>query len=350
MEKKIFFLLLSKKRMKRLTPSRRRNSTRQRKRSVRKSTPRRRKQLGGDTLKEWHHSQLQRPDLRILVQNGYTIYVTPEDKDAKFKIKGIKEAVKILQKKGIQLPENLKVYLTISNPGDGRYQIMTEAIQRDNNEDKNVLAIIFLADQRVNPQKHALSACSYTVKYLSDCTVRPALCPCEPDGSHGVYGRRSFFNNTPKFLSDNTIKSVRLSDDEVVSKVVVTFIHEIGHILHEQHARDMFWDEANEKKTAQNFQRISMYANKWKEFVAEVFTALILDYKLDDDILNEYNDLGGPVVPQQHNDIGGPVVPQQQRERRLSSRIMSRLGRLRSRRRSSRVMSRRNSPQQEKKF
>lgn len=262
-------------------------------------------QSGGGWLMPWHNTQLSRTDLILKEDNkekGYIIYCAPEDNDCDLKIKGIKNGIDILIKSGIQLPKNLRFYLTPSNPINPpgfSGQIMTEAIQKTEHPNGVQVAIIFIADQRILNNR-ALSVCGMAIANKDICKSRPKLCPCHAiediDSISSVLGGISGIYTSSKKVADTT--TYKISDHEFIAKVASTTIHEIGHILHERNAPKLFWDDSKQGMKVENADKISVYAtDNWKEFIAETFTAMVMGYRLDSNVLLEYDNLGGPTVP-----------------------------------------------------
>jgi len=85
------------------------------------------------------------------------------------------------------------------------------------------------------------------------------------------------------------------------AKATAVVIHEIGHILHEQRAPLRFW---NNKKVgadpvpANIAMQVSSYLfnNNFDEFVAEVFTGLVHGRHYSPEVLEAYENQGGPRV------------------------------------------------------
>ncbi|WP_179401439.1 hypothetical protein [Burkholderia guangdongensis] len=73
-------------------------------------------------------------------------------------------------------------------------------------------------------------------------------------------------------------------------------VHEIGHILHEMENPEFFWSqEANELPNGKMAGQVSMYAgNNKKEYVAEVFTALVYGQTFSAPVIQQYVDYWGP--------------------------------------------------------
>lgn len=73
-------------------------------------------------------------------------------------------------------------------------------------------------------------------------------------------------------------------------------VHEIGHILHEMENPEFFWSQdANDLPLGKMAGQVSMYAgNNKKEYVAEVFTALVYGQVLRPPVIQQYKDYWGP--------------------------------------------------------
>jgi hypothetical protein len=77
-----------------------------------------------------------------------------------------------------------------------------------------------------------------------------------------------------------------------------TIVHEIGHFLHRQQSPQLFWDLKMTGFTAAALatsRKVSHYARSPREFVAEVFLGLVNRIPFDDDVLDLYTALGGPM-------------------------------------------------------
>ncbi len=81
---------------------------------------------------------------------------------------------------------------------------------------------------------------------------------------------------------------------KVSAKMTTVVVHEIGHILHEREHRASFWthkttwgDEGRPPSTQAS--KVSQYATKSKlEYVAEVFTGLVMGIHYDQDVIDVY--------------------------------------------------------------
>jgi hypothetical protein len=83
-----------------------------------------------------------------------------------------------------------------------------------------------------------------------------------------------------------------------LSPAAIAVIHEVGHILHERQAGDAYWrmDSARPLDGAQ--LRVSGWATATQtEFVAEVFTGLVLGRNWPEEVMAEYASYRGPKVP-----------------------------------------------------
>lgn len=243
----------------------------------------------------WHQKELDRTDFIEMSlryrDNNYTIYVSPEDrKNFWSKFEGVTDGIRILVDRGVKLPPDLKIYLVTDEGKD--YQIMTEAIQRSAMyPGGRRIAVIFISSQ-LNPQITALSACGWAMRtgQMQKCGTRPPVCPCSNKAFGGLAEMMA--------LDLEQGPEVHLSYHELQSKIAITTIHEIGHLLHEINAEELFW--SNSRPTKPNSaSKVSQYAMKsWKEFVAEVFTAQVLGIDLDSDVMEDYRRLQGPPVPE----------------------------------------------------
>ena len=112
----------------------------------------------------------------------------------------------------------------------------------------------------------------------------------------------------------------RLRTDEMAARraeltlAKATVIHELGHALHEHQSPEIYWMQ---KVDGQALHRPGLAA--WVsphavtdslEFVAEVFTALMLGYSFDKRVMSHYLELGGPA---RHQDRKARAVATQVR-------------------------------------
>ncbi len=272
----------------------RKKSQKKKIKTPKKQTKTKKKQQGGDRIMPWHKYEIDRTDLKIVPMQykgqHYTLYVAPDENELKIKLNGIVQGIKKLVDSGITLPPGLRIYL-ITDEGK-TYQIMTEAIQRTDMFPKGDRIAFILISSQKRPQASALSACGWVVRpnEMDLCNERPPLCPCHTE----VFGGVASTLGLTGFNLNNWKVQHQLTDQEKISKVMITTIHEVGHLLHEINATDLFWKYKGFAKTA---MKVSVYAAKsWKEFVAEVFTAQVLGMPLDNDVVQEYQQLGGPAI------------------------------------------------------
>lgn len=170
---------------------------------------------------------------------SYTIYKDSADPNLTAKVAAVHRAIKTIKDKGVNIPQDLRVYCT------NAFEAQNRAFQRDANW--NPVAYIILGSAAlVGGRTDALSATGF-------------------DG---------------------------------FDKPTITTIHEIGHILHERSLGDAFWATGSIiAGKANTGSKVSGYAgqNK-KEFVAEVFAGTMIGKVFPADVLAEYNQFGGPKV------------------------------------------------------
>jgi len=79
-----------------------------------------------------------------------------------------------------------------------------------------------------------------------------------------------------------------------------TVVHELGHLMHYQTSAENFFGlQSASHRLPMLAQKVSTYAtNSPREFVAEVFLGLVYGKSFDDDVLDMYSALGGPISPQ----------------------------------------------------
>ena len=87
-------------------------------------------------------------------------------------------------------------------------------------------------------------------------------------------------------------KSISAMGINGLSKIPVTTIHEVCHLLHERFAGEFFWTIPPTPPT--NID-VTQYANKAKkEFVAEVCAGLVLGLNFEPRVMTEYQQYRGP--------------------------------------------------------
>ncbi len=172
---------------------------------------------------------------------SYIIYKDASDPDLAAKVAAVKDAVRLIDAKGVAIPNSLRVYCT------NAWAAQNRAFHRDSQW--NEIANVILGPKAVTGGR-------------ADAMSATNLAGCNPP--------------------------------------TITCIHEIGHIIHEHSAGDSFWETGSaiaggKPTTASN---VSGYAaQNAKEFVAEVFAAKILGRTFTAAVDNEYVSFGGPAVP-----------------------------------------------------
>lgn len=176
----------------------------------------------------------------------YTIFKDASDPDIAVKVAAVHRAVKIITDKGLRIPAGLRVYCINKNTPN----VSTQAWKR---------SINFAPAANI-----VLVKIEATVDSLS---------------AHADY----------------------FKGFDGLDKSTITMIHEIGHILHERHAGEFFWTTAtvgDVKNPGLMKQQISVYATRTKkEFVAEMFTGLVLGMKFFPGYWAEYREYRGAPVP-----------------------------------------------------
>jgi len=170
-----------------------------------------------------------------------TIYKDPSDPDLQVKVAAVKRAVDKITQKGVALPNGLRVYCT------NAYAAQNRAFHRD--AAWNAVAYVILGPKAV-------------VGGRADAMSATGLAGCNPP--------------------------------------TITCIHEIGHILHEHHAGDIFWEKQSPITgvAPTTSAQVSGYAGQnSKEFVAEVFAGKVLGSVFAAAVDVEYNAFSGPPVP-----------------------------------------------------
>lgn len=168
---------------------------------------------------------------------SYTIYKDSADPNLAAKVAAVHRAIKTIKDKGVNIPQDLRVYCT------NAFEAQNRAFQRDANW--NPIAYIIL-------------------------------------GSAALVGGRADALSATGFGG--------------FDKPTITTIHEIGHILHERSLGDAFWATGSIiAGKANTGSKVSGYAgqNK-KEFIAEIFAGTIIGKVFTADVLAEYNQFSGP--------------------------------------------------------
>jgi hypothetical protein len=86
------------------------------------------------------------------------------------------------------------------------------------------------------------------------------------------------------------------------AKVTAVVTHELGHVIHAHHSsssKQLFWKNRLMSARLVPFDissKVSSYthANNYCEFVAEVFVGLVHGKSYSDDVMNDYQNYGGP--------------------------------------------------------
>jgi hypothetical protein len=170
----------------------------------------------------------------------FTIFKDSGDPDLTKKVAAVKEAIRLIDAKGVAIPTGLRVYCT------NAYAAQNRAFHRDGQW--NEVAMVILGPKAVTGGR-------------ADAMSGTNLGGCNPP--------------------------------------TITCIHEIGHILHEHGAGDVFWETGSPLSgKAASAGEVSGYAGQnGKEFVAEVFAGKVLGKAFSAAVNNEYAGFGGPAVP-----------------------------------------------------
>ena len=170
----------------------------------------------------------------------YMIFKDLGDPDLATKVTAVKDAIRLIDAKGVAIPTGLRVYCT------NAYAAQNRAFHRDGQW--NEIAMVILGPKAV-------------VGGRADAMSGTKLGGCNPP--------------------------------------TITCIHEIGHILHEHGAGDVFWETGSPLSgKATTAGEVSGYAGQnGKEFVAEVFAGKILGKAFSAAVNNEYAGFHGPAVP-----------------------------------------------------
>ncbi len=178
--------------------------------------------------------------------NGYTatIYKGHGDGEAATKVACIKKGMRTIVDKGVALPPNLRFYCIADT------SVQNRAFVRD-----------------------------------------------------GAWNSVAYITLAPSMLQPGDLQSISNSVHPGFEKGDVTAIHEMGHAIHAHQMGEAFLDTnanggCNGEPTGANAVQVSGYAgmNK-KEYVAEVFTGLILGRAYAHSVMQEYAQYNGPAVP-----------------------------------------------------
>lgn len=92
------------------------------------------------------------------------------------------------------------------------------------------------------------------------------------------------------------IATMKAGTQSTLNFCAAVCVHEIGHVLHEIADAEFFWSAAaNEATPGHLGGQVSMYAgNNIKEFVAEVFTALVYGDQFNQQVMTAYAGYHGP--------------------------------------------------------
>ena len=174
----------------------------------------------------------------------YTIFKDASDPDIAIKVAAVHRAVKIIIDRGIRIPQPLRVYCINKNS-----RVLNQAWKR-------------------------------TINFAPAANITLVTIEATVDSLSARANSFSGFDG--------------------LDKATITMIHEIGHILHERHAGEFFWTRAtvgDVKSPTLTRQQISTYAAKnKKEFVAEMFTGLVLGMKFSPAFIAEYREYRGRPV------------------------------------------------------
>jgi hypothetical protein len=194
----------------------------------------------------------------------YMIYQDMDDPDRQVKFAGINQGVKIMIDKGINLPRNLVFYIAHDQNGLDR----TSPFCKDARGQE---AYLQLPNGKSWPK----------------CMNIPMAQTWKRDANWAPVARIVISSLRPP--SERSISTMGISG---LTKIPVTTIHEVCHVLHERFAGEFFWTIPATPPTNRS---VSDYANKFKrEYVAEVCTGLILGVKYDQAVMTEYQQYRGP--------------------------------------------------------
>ena len=199
----------------------------------------------------------------------YLLYEDRRDPNLREKRAGVIKGIQILIDRGIEIPADLKVYLSEVTPlesqpeccdAEGKLLFIKAANGAMNAKCMTLKTIAFKRDRNFQQLANVIIS-----------TVIPT--PGALSGTRPTVGKYG-----------------------VLDKTTITIIHEIGHILHERYAGDLFWTKDFSKKINKGTTNvITEYgSNNKKEFVAEVFAALVLGLPSLNIYSSSYKKFRGP--------------------------------------------------------
>jgi len=194
----------------------------------------------------------------------YTVYQDLDDPDRQTKLDGINQGIKILIDRGINLPPRLEFYIAHDQNGFPR----TSPFCKDPNGQE---AYLQLPDGKPWPK----------------CMNIPMAQTWKRDRAWSPVARIVISSLRPP--NEKSISAMGING---LSKIPVTTIHEVCHLLHERFAGEFFWTIPPTPPT--NID-VTQYANKAKkEFVAEVCAGLVLGLNFEPRVMTEYQQYRGP--------------------------------------------------------
>lgn len=209
-----------------------------------------------------------------------TLRVEPADPDADAKLRALTAALTLVEQKTHLHLDALRVYLATN--------VRCIAFMGEKAGDRNY--VLFLGNQMLAKTPLTLSE--------RDSQIKGGFGSADRGVADQAYDakRKSVLNPTRWFMGS------KYQQTKVNAKMTTVVVHELGHIFHEREQGESFWthkttwgDEGRPPST--QAMKVSQYAAKSKlEYVAEVFTGLIMGVHYDQDVIDVYLQLGGVTV------------------------------------------------------
>jgi hypothetical protein len=210
-----------------------------------------------------------------------TVRADPADTNAQAKLEAVTDALSLVEQKTHLHLDSLRLYL---GPNVRCIAYMGEAAA-----DRTY--VLFLGDQMTAKTAVALSEKASQIK--------GGFGSAERGVADQAYDKKRMSTLNPGrwWLGESKYQQRKVS-----AKMTTVVVHEIGHILHEREQSASFWthkttwgDEGRPPSTQAS--KVSQYATKSKlEYVAEVFTGLVMGIHYPQDVIDVYLQLGGVTV------------------------------------------------------
>jgi len=210
-----------------------------------------------------------------------TVRADPADTNAAAKLQSLTDALSLVEQKTHLHLDALRLYLGIN--------VRCIAYMGESADDRSY--VLFLGDQMTTKTPVTLSEKASQIK--------GGFGSAERGVADQAYDKTRMSTLNPKRW---WLGEAKYQQAKVTAKMTTVVVHELGHILHEREHSESFWthkttwgDEG--RPPAQQASKVSQYATKSKlEYVAEVFTGLIMGIHYPQDVIDVYLQLGGVTV------------------------------------------------------